>query len=267
MTTNENDNGNGSTTDNRRTVALITGGNRGLGRATALALAEAGTDVILTYRSGKDEAASVVDAVSALGRTAVAVELDTTRFDTFPAFAGSVREALRTTWDRDSFDFLVNNAGAAALTPAGETQAEAFDLMVDVHFKGVFFLTQTLLPLIADGGRVVNLSTGLTRFVGEGMSVYAAAKGAVEIWTKYLAQELGPRGISVNAVAPGPIANDFGGGMVRDNNEVRAALAGQTALGRVGESEDIGGVIASLLSPGTGWITAQRIEASGGSRL
>lgn len=263
MTTNENEN----TTGNRRTVALITGGNRGLGRATALALAEAGTDVILTYRSGKDEAASVVDAVSALGRTAVAVELDTTRFDTFPAFAASVRDALRTTWDRDSFDFLVNNAGAVALTPAGETRVEAFDLMVDVHFKGVFFLTQTLLPLIADGGRVVNLSTGLTRFVGEGMSVYAAAKGAVETWTKYLAQELGPRGISVNAVAPGPIANDFGGGTVRDNKEVRAALGGQTALGRVGESEDIGGVIASLLSPGTGWITAQRIEASGGSRL
>lgn len=253
--------------ENRNTVALITGGNRGLGRATALALAEAGTDVILTYRSDKDEAAAVVDAVSALGRTAVAIELDTTGFDTFPAFATSVRDALRTTWDRDSFDFLVNNAGSAALSPVGETQVEAFDLMVDVHFKGVFFLTQTLLPLIADGGRVVNLSTGLTRFVGEGWSVYAAVKSAVETYTKYLAKELGPRGITVNAVAPGPIGTDFGGGAMRDDEGLRAALAEQAALGRVGAPEDIGGVIASMLGPGTGWITAQRVEASGGSRL
>lgn len=253
--------------ENRNTIALITGGNRGLGRATALALAEAGTDVILTYRSGKDEAASVVDAVSALGRTAVAIELDTTRFDAFPAFATSVRDALRTTWDRDSLDFLVNNAGVAAVTPVGETLTEAFDLLVDVHFKGVFFLTQTLLPLIADGGRIVNLSTGLTRFVSAGWSVYAAAKSAVETYTKYLAKELGPRGITVNAVAPGPIGTDFGGGAMRDNEDLRAVLAGQAALGRVGVPEDIGGVIASLLSSGTGWITAQRIEASGGSLL
>lgn len=259
MNTNENTNRNG--------IALITGGNRGLGRATALALAEAGTDVILTYRSGRAEAAAVVDAVSALGRKAVAVELDTTLFDTFPAFADSVRDALRTTWDRDSFDFLVNNAGSAALTPVGETRAEAFDLLVDVHFKGVLFLTQTLLPLIADGGRIVNLSTGLTRFVGEGFSVYAAVKSAVETWTKYLAKELGPRGITVNAVAPGPVGTDFGGGSLRDDEDLRAFLAGRTALGRVGVPEDIGGVIASLLSPGTGWITAQRIEASGGSVL
>lgn len=253
--------------ENRNTVALITGGNRGLGRATALALAEAGTDVILTYRSNRDEAAAVVDAVAALGRTAVAVELDTTDFPAFPAFADSVRDALRTTWDREDFDFLVNNAGSAALTPVGETQVEAFDLMVDVHFKGVFFLTQTLLPLIVDGGRVVNLSTGLTRFVGEGWSVYAAVKSAVETYTTYLAKELGPRGITVNVVAPGPIGTDFGGGALRDDEGLRAVLAGQAALGRVGAPEDIGGVIASMLAPGTGWITAQRVEASGGSRL
>jgi len=251
----------------QQTIALITGGSRGLGRAGALALAAAGTDVILTYRTGKEEAAEVVDAVAALGRKAVALELDTREFDSFPAFAAAVRDALGTTWQRESFDFLVNNAGVAASTPLGETTVEAFDLLVDVHFKGVVFLTQTLLPLIADGGRIVNLSTGLTRFVGPGWSVYASAKSAVETYTKYLAKELGPRGISVNALAPGATATDFGGAAVRDNEQFRAAIAGQTALGRVGDPEDIGPVLAALLAPGTGWVTAQRIEASGGSQL
>lgn len=251
----------------RHTIALITGGNRGLGRATALRLAEAGTDVIVTYRSNKDEAAAVVDAVTALGRKAVALELDTTAFDTFPDFAASVRDALSATWDRDSFDFLVNNAGVAALTPLGETTVEAFDLMVNVHFKGVFFLTQTLLPVLADGGRIVNVSTGLTRFVHEGWSVYASVKTAIETYSRYLAKELGGRGISVNAVAPGATATDFGGGAIRDDEQLRAHLTGITALGRVGTPEDIGGVIAALLAPGTGWITAQRIEASGGALL
>ncbi|GAA4183269.1 SDR family oxidoreductase [Streptosporangium oxazolinicum] len=249
------------------TIALITGGNRGLGRATALKLAEAGTDVIVTYRSNKDEAAEVVDAVTALGRRAVALELDTTAFDTFAAFAVAVRDALETTWERDTFDFLVNNAGVAAATPVGETTVEAFDLLVNVHFKGVFFLTQSLLPLLADGGRVVNLSTGLTRFVGEGWSVYASLKSAIETWSKYLAKELGGRGVSVNAVAPGPIATDFGGGAIRDNEQLREHLGSQAALGRVGVPEDIGAVIAALLAPGTGWITGQRIEASGGTLL
>ncbi|WP_043664176.1 SDR family NAD(P)-dependent oxidoreductase [Streptomyces xylophagus] len=251
----------------RHTIALITGGNRGLGRATALRLAEAGTDVIVTYRSNKDEAAAVVDAVTALGRKAVALELDTTAFDTFPDFAATVRDTLSATWDRDSFDFLVNNAGVAALTPLGETTVEAFDLMVNVHFKGVFFLTQTLLPVLADGGRIVNVSTGLTRFVHEGWSVYASAKTAIETYSRYLAKELGGRGISVNAVAPGATATDFGGGVIRDDQQLRAQLTGHTALGRVGTPEDIGGVIAALLAPGTGWITAQRIEASGGALL
>ncbi|MFF1926009.1 SDR family NAD(P)-dependent oxidoreductase [Streptomyces sp. NPDC058221] len=249
------------------TIALITGGNRGLGRATAQALAEAGTDVIVTYRSNKDEAAEVVDAVTALGRKAVALELDTTAFDTFPAFEAEVRDALNTTWGRDSFDFLVNNAGVAAFTPLGGTTVEAFDLLVNVHFKGVLFLTQTLLPLLADGGRIVNLSTGLTRFVGDGWSVYASVKSAIETWSKYLAQELGGRGISVNAVAPGPIATDFGGGAIRDDEQIREHFAGRTALGRVGNAEDIGGAITALLAPGTGWITGQRIEASGGTLL
>jgi NAD(P)-dependent dehydrogenase (short-subunit alcohol dehydrogenase family) len=251
----------------QHTIALITGGNRGLGRATALALAQAGTDVVFTYRSHKDEAAEVLDAITALGRTGVALELDTSRSDGFPAFAESLRDALRTTWDRDRFDFLVNNAGVAAVTPVGQTSVEAFDLLVDVHFKGVFFLTQTLLPLLADGGRIVNLSTGLTRFVGEGWSVYASLKSAIETYTRYLAKELGPRGIAVNVIAPGPIGTDFGGGAMRDNEQLREQLASHAALGRVGVPEDIGGAIAALLSPGLGWVTAQRVEASGGTLL
>ncbi|MEU8677581.1 SDR family oxidoreductase [Streptomyces sp. NPDC048560] len=251
----------------QQTIALITGGNRGLGRATALKLAEAGTDVVLTYRSNEAEAVEVVDAVIALGRKAVALRLDTTSLDTFPAFTADLRTALDTTWGRETFDHLVNNAGVAAYTPVGRTTVEAFDLLVDVHFKGVVFLTQELLPLLADGGRIVNLSTGLARFASEGFSVYGAVKSAVDTYSRYLAKELGGRGISVNTVAPGPIATDFGGGAVRDDQEINAHWAGNAALGRVGLPDDIGAAIAALLSPGTGWITGQRIEASGGTLI
>jgi NAD(P)-dependent dehydrogenase (short-subunit alcohol dehydrogenase family) len=253
--------------DGTERVALITGGNRGLGRSTALALASAGADVVITYRSNADEAADVIEAVEALGRTAVALQLDTSEVTTFDRFVGELQAALKERWGRDSFDFLVNNAGVAARTPIGETSVEAFDLLVDVHFKGVFFLTQSLLPVIADGGRIINVSTGLTRFVGDGLAIYAAVKAAIETLTRYEAQALGPRGITVNAVAPGAIATDFGGGAVRDNEQIRQHLSGLTALGRVGEPEDIGPVIAALLSPGTGWINAQRIEVSGGQQL
>ncbi|MFJ4846637.1 MULTISPECIES: SDR family NAD(P)-dependent oxidoreductase [unclassified Streptomyces] len=249
------------------TVAVITGGNRGLGRATALALGEAGTDVVLTYRSNEKQAAEVVDVLTTMGRRAAALRLDTTAFEEFPGFARTLGDTLRATWGRDSFDFLVNNAGTGALTPLGATGAEVFDRLVDVHFKGVFFLTQELLPLLADGGRIVNTSTGLTRFVGEGWSVYAAAKSAVETYSRYLAQELGPRGISVNTIAPGPIATDFAGGVVRDNEELRTVMASHAALGRIGEPQDVGAAVAALLAPGTGWITGQRVEASGGTRL
>jgi NAD(P)-dependent dehydrogenase (short-subunit alcohol dehydrogenase family) len=248
-------------------IALITGGNRGLGKSTALALAAAGTDVVITYRSNADEAAAVVEAVTALGRTAVALQLDTTQVTTFDPFVTDLQAALKERWGRDSFEFLVNNAGVAAWTPIGETTVEAFDLLVDVHFKGVFFLTQSLLPVIADGGRIINLSTGLTRFVGDGFAVYASTKAAIETLTKYQAHALGGRGITVNAVAPGAIATDFGGGAVRDNEQIRQRLGSLTALGRVGEPDDIGPVIAALLSPGTGWINAQRVEASGGQSL
>ncbi|TWG07594.1 SDR family NAD(P)-dependent oxidoreductase [Saccharopolyspora dendranthemae] len=248
-------------------ICLITGGSRGLGRATALKLAESGVDVIITYRSGKDEATSVVEAVEALGRRAVALHLETTDFGAFAAFAASVRRELETRWGRDTFDFLVNNAGSTIRTPVGETTEEAFDLMVNVHLKGTFFLTQALLPLLADGGRIVNVSTALTRIVNETVSVYAAVKSAVDTYSLYLAKELGSRRISVNTVAPGPVATDFGGGAIRDNAEFREVIAGQAALGRVGEPEDIAGAIVALLQPGSGWITAQRIEVSGGMRL
>jgi NAD(P)-dependent dehydrogenase (short-subunit alcohol dehydrogenase family) len=248
-------------------VALITGGNRGLGRASALALAADGADIILTYRSNADEAAGVVDDITALGRTAVALQLDTTAFSSFDAFVGELRSTLADRFDRANIDILMNNAGSVAVTPLGGTTEQAVDTMIDVHFKGVVLLTQALAPLIADGGRILNVSTGLSRFYGEGFSVYASMKGAIEVYTKYLARELGSRRIAVNAIAPGATATDFGGGTVRDNVELRATIGSVTAMGRVGEPADIAGAVVSILSESAGWITAQRIEASGGQLL
>jgi NAD(P)-dependent dehydrogenase (short-subunit alcohol dehydrogenase family) len=248
-------------------IALITGGSRGLGRASALAVAAEGTDVILTYRTGADEAAALVGDIRASGRRAVALQLDTSEVDTFADFAAAVSTALAETWGRSTFDFLVNNAGHAAMTPLGATRVADVDALFAVHFKGVFFLTQTLAPLIADGGRILNISSGLARFAGDGWSVYGAMKGAIEVLTRYHAKELGARGITVNVIAPGPIATDFGGGAMRDNEQARAFMGAQAALGRVGEPDDIGGVVAAMLSTGTGWITGQRVEASGGTLL
>jgi NAD(P)-dependent dehydrogenase (short-subunit alcohol dehydrogenase family) len=248
-------------------IALITGANRGLGRDTALRLAEDGVDLILTYRSNVEEAQAVVETVTKLGRTAVALQLDVSHVGTLDRFAAEIRSLLVEHWQRETFDFLVNNAGSGIYGPFTEVTEDAFDQMLNVHFKGVYFLTQKLAPLLADGGRIVNLSTGLTRFTRPGYSVYASMKGAVEVFTRYLAQELGPRGVTVNTVAPGPIATDFAGGAVRDNEQIRTALAKEAALGRVGEPEDIGGVIAALLGGGTGWVTAQRLEASGGTMI
>ncbi len=249
-------------------IALITGGNRGLGRAAALAVAAAGTDVVFTYRSDPAEAADVVAELERLGRTAVALRLDTTAFDTFAGFAEQLARTLGATWNRDSLDYLLNNAGVAGMTPLGGTSAGVIDALVDVHFKGVVLLTQELAPLIADGGRILNVSTGLTRFVGStAFSVYASVKGAVEVYTRYLAKELGPRRIAVNAIAPGATATDFGGGVIRDNDQYRTGIAAVSAMGRVGEPDDIGAAVAALLTDGTGWITGQRIEASGGQAL
>ncbi|QGQ18254.1 SDR family oxidoreductase [Cellulomonas sp. JZ18] len=249
-------------------IALVTGGNRGLGRAAALALAADGTDVVLTYRQHEDEATAVVDEITATGRRAVALRLDTgdvRQVDDFPA---RLADALAATWSADGFDVLVNNAGHALPTPLGGTTADALQSLFDVHVRGVFLLTQGLAPLLRDGGRVVNLSSGLARFVQPGgLSAYGAMKAAVEALTRYWAVELGERGVTVNVVAPGPVATDFGGGRVRDTAEVRAALGTQAALGRVGEAEDIGPVVAALASPALRWVTGQRLEASGGTRL
>jgi NAD(P)-dependent dehydrogenase (short-subunit alcohol dehydrogenase family) len=248
-------------------IALITGGSRGLGRADALALAETGVDIIITYRTGHDEAQTVVRDVQSKGRTIVALQLDTSVVSSFEDFATTVRETLSSVWGRESFDILVNNAGFAHVSPFAETTEESFDAMVDVHFKGPFFLTQALLPLIADGGSIVNYSTGLTRFVAEGSSAYASMKGAMEVLTKYQAKELGfARGIRVNVVAPGPTATEFGGGFMK-SEQFRAGAGSQIALGRVGEPEDIGDAIAALVSDAGRWITAQRIEVSGGALL
>ncbi len=248
-------------------IALITGANRGLGKNTALRLAEDGVDLIITYRSKADEAQDVVDTVTKLGRTAVAFQLDTGRIETFDAFAAGVRTALSDRWGRDTFDHLVNNAGIGVYGTFEDTSVDVFDQLMNVNFRGVFFLTQQLLPLLADGGRIINLSTGLTRFTRPGFAAYASMKGAIEVLTHYLAKELGPRGITANVVAPGAIATDFAGGMVRDSEEVRAHLGSEAALGRVGEADDIGGVIASLLSDRNAFVTAQRLEASGGTLI
>ena len=247
-------------------IAVITGANRGLGRETALALAEAGVDLIITYRANADEAASVVAEIEKLGRKAVAFRLDTGELSQFDDFAASVTGTLADEWGRDSFDFLVNNAGVGVNASIAETTVEQFDELLSVHFRGVFFLTQRLLPLIADGGRIINISTGLARFVGPGYAAYAAMKGAIEVFTRYLAAEVGPRGISANAVAPGATATTFAGGGLQ-TDQVSDYLGSQTAMGHIGRPQDIGATIAGLLTSKANWITAQRIEASGGQSL
>ncbi|MDO3526172.1 SDR family NAD(P)-dependent oxidoreductase [Ralstonia pseudosolanacearum] len=244
-------------------IALVTGGSRGLGRNMVQKLARGGTDVIFTYRSNQAEAQALVAELAALGRRAAALQLDAGQIATF---ADAVRGVLAQ-WQRERIDALVNNAGIGIHASLAEMTEAQFDALMNVHFKGVFFLTQALLPLIADGGRIVNISSGLTRFAFVGYGAYAAMKGAVEVLTKYMAKELGPRGIAVNVVAPGAIETDFGGGRVRDDANLNAMVAAQTALGRVGLPDDIGGVVASLLAPDNRWINAQRIEASGGMFL
>ncbi|WP_437574359.1 SDR family NAD(P)-dependent oxidoreductase [Sorangium sp. So ce887] len=248
-------------------VALITGGSRGLGKSMALHLADRGVGVVITYRSGAAEAADVVKQIEAKGSTAAALALDAADTRSFDAFAGAVKAELAGRFGRDRLDYLVNNAGIGAHASFAETTEEQFDALMNVHLKGTFFLTQKLLPLIADGGRILNVSSGLTRFSFPGYAAYAAMKGAVEVLTRYMAQELGSRKIAVNVLAPGAIETDFGGGAVRDNAELNKMIAAQTALGRVGLPDDIGGLVALLLSPEGQWINGQRIEASGGMQL
>ncbi|WP_438353155.1 SDR family NAD(P)-dependent oxidoreductase [Microbacterium sp. CJ88] len=253
-------------TDSR--IVLITGGSRGLGRAAALALADAGDDIVLTYRSDADAAASVVADVTARGRRAVALPLDTTAPATFDDFARTLSDTVRETWGRDRIDVLVNNAGYSGDTVLGSIELAEIERLVAVHFTGVVMLTQALLDRVADGGRILNVSSGLTRNpANPAYSVYAAMKAAIETWTLYTAKQLGPRGIAVNVIAPGATATDFGGGAVRDDDTYRGFVLPTVAMGRVGEAEDIGDAIAGILDPRMAWVTGQRIEASGGQRL
>jgi NAD(P)-dependent dehydrogenase (short-subunit alcohol dehydrogenase family) len=247
-------------------VAIVTGGSRGLGKNMVQSIAGGGTDVIFTYQSNRDAADELVAEVEGMGRRAAALQLDVGDAGTFDDFVEQVRGVLRG-WGTGRFDFLVNNAGIGVYAAIAETTEEQFDRLVDIHVKGPFFLTQRLLPLMADGGRIVNVSTGLSRFATPGFAAYASAKGAVEVLTRYMAAEFGPRGIAVNTIAPGAIETDFGGGVVRDDPGMNEAIASHTALGRAGLPEDVGGVVASLLSPEMGWVNAQRIEASGGQNL
>lgn len=246
---------------------MITGASRGLGRSMALHLAGAGVDVVGTFRSGRDEAAAVARAVEARGRRAAMLPLDVARSDTFAAFADALRDTLAGTFGRPTFDWLVNNAGHGVHAPVTETTEAQFDELVAVHLKAPFFLTQRLLPLMADGGRILNVSTGLARFTLPGYAAYAAAKGGVEVLTRYLARELGARRITANVVAPGAVETDFGGGVVRDVAAVNQHVAAATALGRAGLPDDVGGAVAALLSDGMGWMNGVRVEVSGGQML
>jgi len=247
-------------------TAIVTGGSRGLGRNTAVSLARRGVDVIFTYHAKKDDAETVVGEIEAMGRKAAAFQLNTGDTGLFEGFASDVRKTLQK-WGRERFDFMVNNAGHSLHVNFIDMTEAQFDEMVNVQFKGVYFLTQKLLPLMNDGGRIVNISSGLARVAMAGSSAYGAVKGAIEVLTRYLAKELGPRKITANVVAPGPIQTDFSGGMVRDNPEVNKMISQMTALGRPGVPDDIGPMIAALLSDENRWINAQRIEVSGGLAL
>lgn len=247
-------------------IAVVTGGSRGLGRNTVLNLARRGVDTILTYNTNKAEADKVVAAVKEAGARAIALQLDTGDVGAFDGFVERLKAALGE-FGADRFDFLLNNAGISHHNEIEKTTESELDALYNIHFKGVFFLTQKLLPLIRDGGRIVNISTGLTRIIAPGSAPYASMKGAIEVLTRYLAKELGPRRIAVNSVAPGAIATDFSGGMVRDDPDLNKRVAEATALGRAGVPDDIGPMIASLLSEDNRWVNAQRIEVSGGMAI
>lgn len=248
-------------------IALITGGSRGLGKNAALAIAKKGIDVVITYNSNKDAADEVVAQIEQLGQKAVALQLNTGDHKTFDAFVQQLSSTLNDKWGRTTFDFLVNNAGIGIHASFEQTTEDAFDALMNIHFKGVFFLTQKALPLIADGGRIINISTGLARFALPGYAAYASMKGAIEVFTRYLAKELGAKGIAANVVAPGAIETDFNAAGFDANPQIKPFIASQTALGRVGQPDDIGGVIAFLCTEEARWINAQRIEASGGMFL
>jgi len=245
-------------------IALVTGGSRGLGKNMALQLAATGFDVAITYHSKKDEAEQTVNEIKSKGRKAFALQLDVAQANTFDSFLSQLRAALTKEFQAGQIDALVNNAGSGLHAPFSDTTPEQFDNMVNIHLKAPFFLSQKLLPLLNDGGSVVNISSGLARFSFPGYTAYATMKGGVETLTKYQAKELGARKIRVNVVAPGAIETDFGGGVVRDNKDLNNMISSLTALGRVGVADDIGSVVAFLCSDDARWVNAQRIEVAGG---
>jgi NAD(P)-dependent dehydrogenase (short-subunit alcohol dehydrogenase family) len=251
----------------KQKIALITGASRGLGRSMALHLARRNIGIIGTYRSGTAEAETLVREIEAIGGTAAMLALDVTKSESFPAFAKSVTETLKARFDVERFDYLVNNAGEGVVVPVADATEQQFDTMIDMHLRGPVFLTQTLLPILADGGRILNVSSGFTRTSMAGYGLYAAAKAGLETLTRFMAIELGARQIRVNAIAPGAIATDFGGGVVRDNEQVNAFVAGKIALGRVGQSDDIGSAVAAILSDDLGWANGTTFDVSGGQSL
>lgn len=248
-------------------IAIVTGGSRGLGKNAALKLAAKGVGILLTYNRSEQEALEVVREIEQKGVKATALQLNVGDIASFEQFATKVSEKLHSVWQRNTFDYLLNNAGVGLYAPYMETTEAQFDEVMNIHFKGPFFLTQGLLPLMENGGRILNVSSGLARFALPGSSTYAAMKGAMEVLTRYQAKELGARGITANIIAPGAIETDFGGGRVRDNKAINQQIASQTALGRVGLPDDIGDAIAALLSDELGWMNAQRVEVSGGMFL
>jgi NAD(P)-dependent dehydrogenase (short-subunit alcohol dehydrogenase family) len=253
--------------ENKNKIALVTGGSRGLGKDMALSLAQKGLDVVITYNSKKEEAEAVVKKIEKLGQKAVALQLNVADVSSFDLFFQNTKTVLKNTFNADNFDFLINNAGVGAHESFSKTTETQFDDMVNIHFKGAFFLTQKALDIMNDGGGIVNISSGLTRFSFPGYAAYASMKGAIETLSKYQAKELGERKIRVNIVAPGAIETDFGGGAVRDNEQLNQFIASLTALGRVGLPDDIGGVVAFLCSDDAKWVNGQRIEVSGGMNL
>ena len=248
-------------------IAVVTGGSRGLGKDMALSLARKGIDVVLTYLTKKDEAEKVAEEIQHLGQKSVAMQLDVSDTGSFDGFFVKLSASLKENWNTDKFDFLVNNAGAGATIPFVEVTEEAFDKLVNINFKGIYFFTQKSLSYMNDGGAIVNLSSGTTRFGFPGYSVYASMKGAIEVFTRYLGKELGERRIRANVVAPGAIATDFNNAGFRSNPQRMAYVAKATPLGRVGQPDDIGSVVAFLCSEDAKWINGQRIEVSGGIDL
>lgn len=245
-------------------IAIVTGGSRGLGKDMATSIALKGIDVILTYRSNEEDALQTVQSIKSIGQKAVAIQLDMTDFSSLDGFVKQVKDTLQTNWNTDRFDFLINNAGMGATVPFLEVNETMFNDFLNVHFKSIYFLTQKLVPHINEGGRIINISSGTTRFAHPGYSVYASMKGAIETFTKYLAKELGPKGIGANVVAPGPVETDFNNAAIRSNPQMKAALSSMTPLGRVGAANDIGSVVAFLCTDDARWINGQRIEVSGG---